>query len=74
MDIMSIIEDAEKALNLIAQGRTALATIQSAISDGRAALDASTQAQLDEMLANEEAQTKAAIADIRSAIAAYRAG
>lgn len=73
MDINTIITDAELALKLIAQGREALAGIMSAVHDGKHAVDASTQAQLDAMLASEEGQTRSSIADLRSAIAQYRA-
>lgn len=74
MDVSTIIQDAEKALQLIAQGREALAGIMSAVNDGKHAVDAATQAELDAMLTSEEGQTKASIADLRSAIAQYRAG
>lgn len=73
MNALEVIKGAETALAIISEGRAALASIMSAVNDGKAEIDADTHAQLDVMLAQEEAQTKAAIADLRSAIAEYRA-
>lgn len=71
---MSILDEARKAISLISSGRSTLNSIVQQVKDGKHAIDADTQAELDALLAQEEEQTKAAIADVRDAIAEFRAG
>lgn len=57
---MDILARAREALALIQQGRTALAGIADAVSDGKAAIDADTKAELDALLEQEREETRAA--------------
>lgn len=57
---MSIIDQARKALALIAQGRAALTEVAAAVQDGRAALSETGQADLNRMLAEELTASRAA--------------
>lgn len=69
---MDYLEKAKAALDLIRRGREALSGVTSAVKDGSAALSATQQAELDAMLAKEEAETAASIAEGRDAIAEFR--
>lgn len=71
---MNILEEARKALDLIQQGRDALAAITSAVKDGTAAISANEQATLNSMLEKERAETKSAHDNLQNAINASRVG
>ena len=66
MDIFKAIEDAKA---LFTQGREAVAKIVDAVNDGKVAVDAKTQAELDELLKQETAETAAAHTALQDAIA-----
>ena len=66
MDIAKAIADASA---LFAQGREAVAKIVDAVNDGKVAVDAKTQADLDALLAQEQAETAAAHQALQDAIA-----
>lgn len=69
---MNVLQKARDALNLIKQGREALAKVADSVADGTAALAAGDQAELDRMLEEELAETRAAHASLAQAIAAAR--
>lgn len=71
---MNILQEAQKAVSLIQGGRATLNSLIQQVKDGKQAVDADTQAELDALLEKEEGETRTAIADLRSAIAEYRAG
>lgn len=64
---MDILERARAALALIQQGRQALSGIADAVSDGKAAIDAQSKAELDGLLAQERQETQAAYASLDQA-------
>lgn len=65
---MDILARAREALALIQKGREALGGIADAVSDGSAAVNASTKAELDALLAQEREETGAAYAKLDDAI------
>lgn len=65
-------ERAKEAMKAIAQGREALAAVVDAVKDGKAALDVNSQAELNALLEQEKAETKAAYNNLRDAIAESR--
>lgn len=69
MDIMKL---AQKAFALMREGREILANVQSAVTDGKAALNADQLDDLQEQLANEEMETSTAQSTLNDAIAEAR--
>lgn len=63
-----------KGASLLSAGRDALAQVKDAIGDSKTAISETEKEKLTDMLAQEEQETAAAIADARDAIAGYRAG
>lgn len=66
MDILKAINDAKA---LFTQGREAVEKIVDAVNDGKVAVDARTQAELDDLLAQERRETEAAHSALQDAIA-----
>lgn len=70
---MNLIDQARKAFDLVQQGRAALEAIASSVKDGTAAVNATEQAELNEMLERERLETKQAHDNLQNAINASRA-
>lgn len=66
---MSIIERARQALNLVREGRTALAAIADSVRDGTAAVSTDDQAELNRMLEEEKRESREAHDSLEAAIA-----
>ena len=66
MDIMKAIAEAKAIFD---QGREAVTKIVDAVSDGKVAIDAKTQAELDALLAQERQETEQAHQALQDAIA-----
>lgn len=66
MDVLGAIA---KAKALFDEGRAAITEVVDAVNDGRAAVDAKTQAELDAMLATETDETRKAHQALQDAIA-----
>lgn len=65
---MNIIEEAQKALALVREGEDALKAIADAVKGGTAAVDASTQQQLNTLLEQARASAKEAHDNLQNAI------
>ena len=65
---MDILAKAKDAAEMIAAGRKILAEVANALKDGKTAINAKTQVELDALLADERTETKAAIDKAREAI------
>lgn len=65
---MDILARAREALALIQKGREALGGIADAVSDGSAAVNATTKAELDALLVQEREETRAAYTKLDDAI------
>lgn len=64
----------DKGASLLQQGRAVFSQVKSAVADGKTAINAVSMDALLAQLEREEAETKAAVADARDAIAEYRRG
>lgn len=62
------LQKAEEAIALLQQGRAALASVTSAVKDGSAALSTTDQAKLNDLLAKETAESRAAHDSLEEAI------
>jgi uncharacterized protein YkvS len=71
---LNILDEAKKFIALMQEGREGLAGIVDAVKDGKVAVDATTQAELNSMLEKERAETKEAHDNLQNAINASRAG
>ena len=71
---MSILSQARDALTLITNGREALEAIAAAVKDGRQAISADEQAELDALLAREKQESQAAHDKLAEAIRQARGG
>ena len=63
-----------RGASLLQQGREVFSQVREAIADGKTAINAVSLEDLQQQLEREEAETRAAVADARDAIAAYRRG
>jgi hypothetical protein len=70
---MDYVKAAKDALALIKAGRDALGPVIDAVKDGKAAIDASTIAEIDALLEAERPENRAAFDNLNNAIGAYRA-
>lgn len=70
----SILDKAKKALDLVREGREALEAITHEIQDGKHAITATEQAELNSMLEKERPESQAAHDNLQNAINASRAG
>lgn len=70
---MDWLEKARAALAVIRSGRTALASVVDAVKDGSAAINTTDQAELNRLLAEETAESRAAHDSLEEAIAAAEA-
>ena len=66
---MDLLEKIRAASEIFAEGRKAVEEIVDAVNDGRAAVDAKTQAELDALLATERTETERAHQTLQDAIA-----
>jgi vacuolar-type H+-ATPase subunit B/Vma2 len=71
---LNILEEAQKAIALIQEGRQALDAITSSVKDGKVAIDATTQRELSTLLEQERGQSQVAHDNLQNAINAARAG
>jgi hypothetical protein len=71
---LNIIEEAQKAFALIQEGRQALNAITSSVKDGKVAIDAKTQTELNALLEKERPESQAAHDNLQNAINSARAG
>lgn len=74
MDFDALLNLAKKGASLLSQGRQAFEQVKDAVNDGKTAINATQRSELESLLAQEEQETKSAIADARDAIAEYRRG